>query len=138
MADGDRQVDIEVAVRDTSSQVLRGIAREVDNVTRKLIETGRVGSAAFDKIRDRAESSGVSFKRNRESVEGIDRAMEGLKKTLTGPLGIAALFLGTARAVGAGITHFATAQVGIKSMVTDLGLTEDMISKLNRVLVRKG
>jgi len=138
MADGDRQVDIEVAVRDTSSQVLRGIAREVDNVTRKLIETGRIGSAAFDKIRDRAESSGVSFKRNRESVEGIDRAMEGLKKTLTGPLGIAALFLGTARAVGAGITHFATAQVGIKSMVTDLGLTEDMISKLNRVLVRKG
>jgi hypothetical protein len=134
MADDDKQVDIEVVLRDTASQTLRSISREIDNISRKLTETGRKGSDALGRIREKGSEAGVGSGKAGEGVDKFTKSITGLTNALKGPLGLAAAFL----AVGKSLSSFAQQRVELSLLTADIGLTTAKIGELKQLLSRKG
>lgn len=129
-----KEVEIEVALKDSTSAVLKQIAQEIDNVSRKLVETGRRGSDAFERMKRGADQSGGGTKSANTSLADMNTIMGNLAKSMLGPVGIAAGFSALTRAMG----NFATQRVQIQALSTDLGFTVNSISVMDRTFKRMG
>jgi hypothetical protein len=129
-----KEVEIEVALKDSTSAVLKQISQEIDNVSRKLVETGRRGSDAFERMKRGADQSGGGTKGTNASLADMNTIMGNLAKSMLGPAGIAAGFTALTRAMG----NFATQRVQIQALSTDLGFTVNSISVMDRTFKRMG
>src|SRR4029077_52709 len=92
MAD-DPQDDIEVALKDSTSSVLKEISKEIDLVTRKMVEAGIKGTEAFNSItrhsrggREEIEKTNVSLSSMGKPCSRWARPCWGLPVLLPGSL----------------------------------------------------
>jgi hypothetical protein len=135
MAAGDsNQIEIEVALRDSTSAVLKDISRQIDTVSKKMVETGKTGAEAFDKIKRSAQGSREESSRTNQSLTGMHGIMTGMAKTLLGPTGVAAGFVAVERAM----SRFAENRVQLQAMSADVGISTGYISVMERTLARMG
>jgi murein DD-endopeptidase MepM/ murein hydrolase activator NlpD len=136
--DPSKQVEIEVALRDTASSVLKDISKNIDEVSRKLVETGRKGSEAFDSIRRHSNETNESTKKTTENVSKLTENLHKLGDSLKGPLGLAATFGGIAISLERFISHAAGARAQLQLMTVDIGLSQKEINVFQQTLSRKG
>lgn len=128
----DNQVEIEVALRDSASSVLKDIGRQIDIVSKKMADTGKTGVEAFDRIKKSAQSSREDTAKSNASLTGMSGIMSSMAKTLLSPIGLAAGFVAVERALG----RFAGERVQLQAMTADVGMTTGGITVMQRTLAR--
>src|SRR5262245_19436567 len=84
------QFEVEIALRDSISTGLRQIGREIDNITRKMKESGDTGDNAFLKFGKGAEEAKKTFDKTKESASGLTSSLAGMSRVLLGAAGVAA------------------------------------------------
>jgi hypothetical protein len=134
MPAGDNQLEIEVTLRDSTSAVLKEIGRQLDTVTKKMVETGKTGQDAFNKVGDAAKRSQDHTKAAHTGLAGVSGAIGSINKVMMGTSGLIALFAGFTKVLG----NFAAQRVQLQLLTTDIGFTTQQISVMKQVLAQKG
>ena len=134
MAEGDNQLEIEVALRDSTSTALKEISRQLDTVSKKMVETGKTGQEAFEKIGNAARKSAENTKSAHGGLSNISGAIGSINKVMMGAGGLIALFAGFSKVLG----NFAAQRVQMQLLTTDIGFTTQQISIMKQVLAQKG
>ena len=134
MAEGDNQLEIEVALRDSTSTALKEISRQLDTVSKKMVETGKTGQEAFEKIGNAAKKSAENTKSAHAGLSNISGAIGSINKVMMGAGGLIALFAGFSKVLG----NFAAQRVQMQLLTTDIGFTTQQISIMKQVLAQKG
>ena len=128
------QREIEIALRDSVSTGLKQLGREIDTITRKLVESGQAGDKSFAQFGKGSEEAKKHADKAKESLTGLSGFMTGMSRTLLGATGIAAGFY----AVGTSLTDFAQKRVQVQLLAKDIGLTSDQVSVMRRTLENMG
>ena len=118
----------------SSSIVLKQIAMEIDVVTRKLIEAGRKGSDAFEKVKAGAARTGSDTKDANKSLTSMGEILTNMSKALTGPVTIATGLI----AIGKAMEGVARSRVQIQALSVDIGFSTKYISIFEGTLKRLG
>lgn len=128
------QAEIEVTLQDSTSSILKAIGREIDAVTKKMVEAGVKGTEAFEKIQRSSRSGGDTTKKSNEALSGMGSVMDAMGKAMLGPSGLAAGFYTVAKA----LESFALKRVELQNLSTDIGLTAEKIKSIQRIFERGG
>src|SRR4029077_16638745 len=127
MAD-DPQDDIEVALKDSTSSVLKEISKEIDLVTRKMVEAGIKGTEAFNSITRHSRGGREEIEKTNVSLSSMGKTMFEMGKAMLGPAGLAAGFVAVSKAM----TNFAQQRQQLQMLSTDVGFTAERLKLMAR------
>jgi hypothetical protein len=126
--------EIELALRDSISEGLRQVGREIDGITRKMREAGASGDSSFSRIGKRLEDLSQQTDKAKASFSGLSGFMTNMSKSILGVAGLAAGFVALSNSLEA----FAQKRVQLRMLSIDLGFTEKKIVEMRRELRTMG
>ena len=132
MAEGDQQRDMEIALRDNVSTVLRTASQMLDQFNRKIIETGKAGDVSMENIRKKFSAFNEEGHKTVKTVQELDKSFLGLGKTLT--VGVAGGFVAVAKA----LDTFAVSQLHLSHFAENVGLAVGEVNKYQQQAQRAG
>lgn len=127
--DQQRQLEVEVIVRDSFSAALKAMARELDIVNKKAQEAGTVGSKAWENFRKQMDGIDEQGKKSNRTLLGFSDLLGRMPKQMLGAFGVAAAIY----EVGKALTAFTFNQQSIRVMAADAGYATDAFRKLVNV-----
>ena len=124
--------EVEIALRDNVSTVLRTASQLLDQFNRKLIETGKAGDTSLENIRKRFSAFNEESKKTTGSIVALDKSFGGLATTLT--VGVAGGFVAVAKA----LDTFAVGQLNLHNFARDVGLSVSEVNRYQQQAQRAG
>lgn len=142
MAEPDKKIELELAVRDSVSATLKIIAANLEAVNSKLSRGGNAIQESVDtlqKVSVHSAGVGENAKQTTKSLLGVSDTLKSIMTLVaTGPIGWATAVAAAIGLVGAQMGKLATRRLELKRLATDTGLSENKISILQRYGKRMG
>jgi hypothetical protein len=147
--DGDKaKIEIEIALRDSMSTVLRSMGTELQKINKQALELGTSGNVAFgkltevssgtvgafEKFRKQNEALNDSAKRSNTSLTSMQAIFAGLTRGLTGTAGLA---YGLYKVTEA-LDNMAIASLQMRNLSVDTGLATRSLNEMTQAYQRMG
>lgn len=142
MAEPDRRIELELAVRDSVSATLKAIATNLESVNAKLSRGGNAIQESADtlhKISVHTHDIGENAKQSTRSLLNLGDILKTMVRFLADtPVAIPLVVVAAAGFVGTQMTKLAAGRERLKAMAQDTGFSEGRISILQRFGRRMG
>jgi hypothetical protein len=142
MAEPDKKIELELAVRDSVSATLKIIAANLESVNSKMSRGGNAIQESVEtlqKVSVHTAGIGENAKQGTKSLLGVADVLKTITSVVsTGPIAFATATVAAIAAVGSQMGKLATRRLELKRLATDTGFTEAKISILQRYGKRMG
>ena len=142
MAEPDKKIELELAVRDSVSATLKVIAANLEAVNSKLSRGGNAIQESVEtlqKVSVHTAGVGENAKQTTRALLGVGDTLKSIMSLVaTGPIGWATAVAAAIGLVGAQMGKLATRRLELKRLSQDTGLSESKISILQRYGKRMG
>jgi hypothetical protein len=112
----------------------RQLGTEVDNLKTKIASLNDSGGSGMKKLTDETDRFGKTVEKHSRSIHGMREQTGGLLDFLKGPAGLAAAFIGAAKAMDV----FAVGQLQLRNFALNTGFTVDAVQKMRVQLAAAG
>ena len=142
MAEPDKKIELELAVRDSVSTTLKIIAANLESVNSKMSRGGNAIQESVEvlqKVGGHTAGVGENAKQTTKSLLGVADTLKTIVGIVsTGPVGLALATAAAIGFVGNQMGKLATRRLELKRLSQDTGLSEGKISILQRYGKRMG
>jgi hypothetical protein len=112
----------------------RQLGTEVDNLKTKIASLNDSGGSGMKKLTDETDRFGKTVEKHSRSIHSMREQTGGLLDFLKGPAGLAAAFIGAAKAMDV----FAVGQLQLRNFALNTGFTVDAVQKMRVQLAAAG